>query len=125
MFFSRLDTDDSLMFLDHYPSTTSSSFHSDPFGMITKSSTTPSPSSNTFSSTAMHSTNDLFAQSQPQLIPTRVLTPLSAAVTAQTPLTLKNLSLHTNKKQNEAATDLLNFDDTKLSSKIDEFDPYA
>ncbi|CAF2543746.1 unnamed protein product [Rotaria sp. Silwood2] len=81
------------------------------------------------SSTLINTNNNFFDQSQPQLMPTRVLTPtpfVAAITTASQPsLTLKNLSLNQNKKKNEVVTDLLDLSETNTSSENIIFDPYA
>ncbi|CAF4083210.1 unnamed protein product [Rotaria sp. Silwood2] len=112
-----------------YPSATSSTFHLDPFDMISKPSQETNLSVNMVSSTLINTNNNFFDQSQPQLMPTRVLTPtpfVAATTTASQPsLTLKNLSLNQNKKKNEVVTDLLDLSETSTSSENIIFDPYA
>ncbi|CAF0893092.1 unnamed protein product [Rotaria sp. Silwood1] len=115
--------------IDHYPSATTSSFHIDPFNMISQPSRENNSSVNMFSSTLINTSNNFFHQSQPQLIPTKVLTPtplVAATTTASQPsITLKNLSLNQNKKKNEVVTDLLDLSETSASSDNLIFDPYA
>jgi hypothetical protein len=110
----------------HYPSAISSSFHVDPFGM----NISPMPETNSpldmFSSTLLNTnTNNLFAQSQPQLIPTRIATSTPPITTIQSPLTLKKLSINPNNKKNEPITDLLDFNDPLPPPESPKFDPYA
>jgi len=80
---------------------------------------------NMFSSTLINTNNNFFVQSQPQLIPTRLTTPI--VTTAQSPLAIKNLSLNPTKKKNEKVTDLLDFDDPTPPPPPEspKFDPYA
>ena len=123
MLFFELDADN-LLLLDHYPPATGSTFHVDPFGMTSQSNS----SLNMFSSAFTNTNNNLFTQSQPQLIPTRIPTPTPMATNiTQSPLILKNLSLNPTKKKNEGVTDLLNFNDPSPPPPPDSptFDPYA
>jgi len=82
---------------------------------------------NMFSSTSINTNNNFFTQSQPQLIPTRIPTP-AATTPAQSPLTLKKLTLNPTKKKNETVTDLLDFGDPIPQPPPPEspkFDPYG
>jgi hypothetical protein len=77
---------------------------------------------NIFSST----NNNLFAQSQPQLIPTRVPTPIPISTIAQSPVSLKKLNLNPTNKKNKTI-DLLDFGDPNPPPPPEspKFDPYA
>ncbi|CAF0837615.1 unnamed protein product [Rotaria sordida] len=116
---------------DHYPSTASSSFHIDPFNTISQLSRETNSSVNMFSSSLINTSNNLFNQSQPQLMPTRVLTPTPFAAattttaTSQPSISLKNLSLNQNKKKSDIVTDLLDLNETSPSLDNLKFDPYA
>jgi len=122
VFCSVID-DSNLSLFDHYPSATGSNFDVDPFGTVSQPIRETNSPLNMFSSTLLNSNNNFFTQPQPQLIPTRPLTPTIAAV--QLPMTVKNLSLNPDKKKNEVVTDLLDFSDLSLPPESPKFDPYA
>ncbi len=118
---------DNLLLLDHYPPAAGSTFHVDPFGMAPQPVRETNSPLNMFSSTLINANNNFFAQSQPQLIPTRIPTP-AATTPAQSPLPIKKLTLNPTKKKNELVTDLLDFGDPNPPPPPPEspkFDPYA
>ena len=102
-------------------------FHVDPFAVDTKPCQETKSSSTVLSSTLRNANNNhnFFARTQPQLIPNRVLTPIPAVATSQSPLTLKDLNLNSNDKKNDMIADLLDFDNPCPLSASPEFDPYA
>jgi hypothetical protein len=66
--------------------------------------------------------SNFFVQSQPQLIPTRLATP----ITPQSPLNMKNLSLNPSKKKPDPINDLLDFGEPNPPPpESPQFDPYA
>ena len=86
-----------------------STFHDDPFGMPLAPMRDTSSPLNMFSSATM-STN-LFMQSQPQLIPTRLAAPASITpTTPQSPSMMKKLSANPPKKI-DPFDDLLDLND--------------
>ena len=119
--------DDNNFFLsNHYPAaTTSSSFHTDPFGMNIQPKRETNSPLNMFSSPLINTTNNLFAQSQPQLIPTRISAPIPSNSASQSPLSMKKLSLNPTNKKTETVTDLLDFNDPIPPPESPKFDPYA
>ena len=76
-------------------------------------------------------TTNLFVQSQPQLIPTRLAAP-AASITPTSPHSpsmMKKLSLNPSQKKNDPFVDLLDLSDLKLPTppppESPKFDPYA
>jgi len=81
-----------------------------------------------FSSTFATTNNNFFVQSQPQLIPTRLVTPTPITpTTPQSPLNMKKLSLNPPKKKPDPINDLLDFGDPSPPPPPESpnFDPYA
>ncbi|CAF0762456.1 unnamed protein product [Adineta ricciae] len=102
---------------DHYSTATSSSFHVDPFASTSQPIRDTHSPLNMFSSTFAN--NNLFAQTQPQLIPARVPLPTPSAISA-----LQNLNLNPAAKKTDLLTDLLDFT-VPPPPESPKFDPYA
>jgi hypothetical protein len=117
--------DNHLLSLDHYPPATGSTFHVDPLGMTASPVRETNSPLNIFPSTFTNTNNNLFAQSQHQLIPTRITTPTQPIAATQSPLTMKKLSLNPTIKKNDPMTDLLDFSDPTPPPESPKFDPYA
>ena len=70
--------------------------------------------------------SNIFVQSQPQLIPTRLVTPITPTSAPQSPLNMKKLSINPSTKKTDPISNLLDLGDpTPPPPESPKFDPYA